>query len=116
MREWNKKIKTIIVSLFAIAIAGYVVYELHSLVRGPVITIDSPQSGSVYNSPLIEITGKTSNISYFSLNNKKIFTDRLGNFNEELLLSPGYNIITLEARDRFGKVVTKKLELILKEY
>jgi hypothetical protein len=46
------------------------------------------------------------------LNDRQIFVDKDGTFNEELLLSPGYNVWTIQAKDKFGRIVTKKIELV----
>jgi hypothetical protein len=65
---------------------------------------------------LIEIQGRARNIAYINLNGTQMFTDKNGYFDEKLLLSPGYNVVTLDATDKFGKKTEKKMELILKEY
>ena len=48
------------------------------------------------------------------MNDRKIFIDQQGNFKEKILLSYGYNIITMKANDKFGRNTKKKLELIYK--
>lgn len=105
-----------ILILLGLIVGGYSLFQAHKLISGPVITIFSPENGSLYNSPLIEITGKAKNVAYLNLNDKKIFTDENGNFKEKLLLSPGYNILKLDAKDKFGTYTEKRIELILKEY
>ena len=102
--------------LLGLTIIVYSLFQAHKLISGPIIDIYSPQNGATYNSPLIEIDGKARNISSINLNGRKIFTDKEGYFAEKLLLSPGYNIIELDAKDKFGKSTEKRLELILKDY
>lgn len=108
--------KISVLSLLGLIIIGYSLYQASKIIAGPVITVYTPQNGSVYNSTLIEIDGKAENVAYINLNDRKIFTDTNGYFSEKLLLSPGYNIIKLDAKDRFGSYIEKRLELILKEY
>ena len=48
------------------------------------------------------------------MNDRQMFTDEEGEFSEKLLLSYGYNIITVKAKDRFGRETKKTLELIYK--
>ena len=95
---------------------GYGLFQAHKYIEGPVVTIYSPQNGATFSSPLVEIDGRAQNVSFLKLDDRQIFTDTSGRFSEKLLLSPGYNIITLDAQDKFGKTVSKKLELVLKEY
>jgi hypothetical protein len=103
-------------SLLAITIAGYSLFQAQKLLAGPVINIYTPQNGATYNSTLIEIDGQAKNIAYMDLDDRQMFTDKNGNFSEKLLLSPGENVVKLDAWDKFGKQTEKKLQLVLKEY
>ena len=103
-------------SLLAIAIAGYSFFQAQKLIAGPIIDVYTPQNGATYNQTLVEISGRAENIAYIKLDDRKMFTDKDGNFSEKLLLSPGYNVVKLQAWDKFGKQTEKKLQLVLKEY
>jgi hypothetical protein len=103
-------------SLLAIVIVGYSFFQAQKILAGPVIDVYNPQNGATYNSTLIEIDGKAKNIAYINLDDRQMFTDKNGNFSEKLLLSPGENVVKLDAWDKFGKHTEKKLELVLKEY
>lgn len=104
------------ISLLIVVIAIYSIFQAQKIIRGPIIDIYTPENGATYNQTLIQIDGRARNISYLNLNGRAIFTDKNGNFSEKLLLSPGYNIIKLDARDKFKNYTEKKLEIILKEY
>ncbi|HBD25166.1 MAG: hypothetical protein A2566_01970 [Candidatus Zambryskibacteria bacterium RIFOXYD1_FULL_40_13] len=116
----NKSAKSVlrigVISLVALIIVGYSAFQAQKLITGPTIDIYTPQNGASYGQTLIEIEGKATNISYINLNGRRIFTDTNGHFKEKLLLSPGYNIIKLDAVDKFKKYTEKTLEVILKEY
>lgn len=103
-------------SILGLIIIGYSLFQAQKLLRGPIIEIYTPENGATYSQTLIEIEGRARNISYLNLNDKAIFTDKDGYFKEKLLLSPGYNIIKLDAKDKFKTYREKRLELILKEY
>jgi hypothetical protein len=109
-------IRTSLITLLVIIIAGYSLFQAQKMIRGPIIDIYTPENGATYSQVLIEISGRARNISYLNLNDRPIFTDKNGYFTEKLLLSPGYNIIKLDARDKFKNYTEKKLEIILKEY
>lgn len=115
-RNATSLLQTSLIGLFGLIIVGYSLFQAQKLIRGPIIDIYTPQNGATYNQTLIEIEGRAQNVAYLNLNDRKIFTDKNGYFKEKLLLSPGYNIIKLDARDKFKKYTEKKLELILKEY
>jgi len=96
-----------------IVILSYVWVRSSDFIEGPVIIIHTPPSGETTES-LIQITGEAKRISNITLNDRKIFIDEEGHFKEQLLLSKGYNIITIEAEDRFKRAVRKTIELVLK--
>lgn len=61
------------------------------------------------------IKGKAKNISFLSLNEKPMFVDTEGLFEEKLLLSPGSNIIEIRAKDRFKKEILKVVRVYYKQ-
>lgn len=101
----------------AIIAAGLLVYvyrQSKEYLAGPVITVAEPEDGSLSTTSRVILSGTARNLSFLTLNDRKIFTDERGKFKESLLLQEGYNIMTLEARDRFGHTKTKRLELVYK--
>ena len=106
-------LRVVIVSLVVILIIGYSLFQARNLMRGPELYITSPTLGGTVHSPLVTIAGTADNISFITLNDRQIFVNSNGNFNEQLLLAPGYNVWTLSAKDKFGRIVSKKIELVL---
>lgn len=64
------------------------------------------------NSSLVVIKGTAEKATYITLNGREIFIDKNGNFSEIISILPGFSIITLNARDKFGKTAEKKFEII----
>ena len=69
----------------------------------------------VNDSPLIKVTGTANKASYISLNGREIFIDKEGNFSESIAVLPGFSVITLNAKDKFGKTAEKKFEIVKEE-
>lgn len=109
-------IRRVLLFILLSIIVAYSFFQAQKLISGPIIEVYSPKSGSTYTQTLIEIEGRAKNIAYLNMNDKPIFTDKTGYFKEKILLSPGYNVIKLDARDKFKKYTEKKLEIVLKEY
>lgn len=107
-------LKTLIIILCILVISGYALYRSRALREGPNITLDSPKDGELFNTSEVYISGIAKNIAFISLNDRQIFTDETGRFSEKLLLPYGYTILTLEAKDKFGKMVIKKVEVVYK--
>lgn len=108
-------VKISVIVLFISFIIGYSYFQSRNLIRGPQIVLASPTTGATLSNQVVEIKGSASNISFLSLNDRQIFVDNKGNFNEELLLSPGYNVWTISAKDKFGRIVNKKIELVFRK-
>lgn len=114
MKNPKTYLKFTFISIFAIVIFGYALFQARNIISGPVIKIQTPENGISLNYSLVNIEGTAKNISHISFNDRQIFTDEDGEFSEKLLLSYGYNIITIKARDRFGRETKEILELIYK--
>lgn len=111
-RNTRTFIRIILIVLALVAIAGYSLFQARHLIAGPILEIHTPHTGERFEDSFIEIVGNATNISYISLNGREIFIDQEGRFSEKLILMEGYNIMTLMARDRFGRTVSKKIELV----
>lgn len=99
--------------LFAGIILGYASFQFQDWLAGPTIQITSPQDGQTVTDPVVRLTGSAERIAYLRLNGRQIYTDPEGSFDEQLVLSEGYNIITLSAEDKFNRTTEKQLELLL---
>jgi len=96
------------VSLFAvIMVFGY--EKMCFVWRGVEIQADIERDAS---SSLTTITGKASKATHLTLNGREIFIDKDGNFSEEVSVLPGFSVITLDAKDKFGKTALKKFEVV----
>jgi hypothetical protein len=91
---------------------GYVLFQARFLILGPQVKVLSPQDGAVVYSPVVVMSGTAKNVSWLSLNDRQIFTDEKGVWEEKLLVSEGLSIIELNARDRFGRQTEKTVRII----
>lgn len=113
-RETKFYLKAIAIILFLLALFGYGVFEIWNYATGPQIILTSPKNGAVVSESEISITGQAKNIKEITLNDRAIVVDESGFFSEKVLLSYGYNVLKLEAKDRFGKTTGQELQLVYK--
>lgn len=113
-RETKFYIKTGLISIFLVIIVSYGFYEIWNYIIGPEIVISAPTDGAAVAESLITITGQANRAQEITLNDRPIVVNEFGEFSEKLLLSYGYNILTLKAWDRFGKNVEKRLQIVYK--
>ncbi|MEW5907571.1 MAG: hypothetical protein AB1643_00065 [Patescibacteria group bacterium] len=103
-----------IIAVLVITFSVYGIYKAKNFLIGPRINIDSPKDGEIVSSEFIEIRGTAKNISGLYLNGRRVFTDENGFFKEGLLIAQGYNIIEINAVDKFNHTKDIKREIILK--
>jgi len=102
------------IAILVVAIASYSLFQARNIIGGPLVEIHTPKNGSTLSESLVSIEGRAENITHISLNDRQIFVDERGKFHEQLLLSYGYNILAVKARDKFGRETEKILELVYK--
>lgn len=93
----------LILGIGTVALLGtYLVFQARFLILGPQIVLEPTHLGRV-NQPVVTLRGEARNITRLWLNDRPIFTDRTGRFEEALVLPNGYTIATLTAEDRYGR-------------
>ena len=110
----RKLLKIIIISVIVLFVFIYTAYEIQKVLFGPRIEVLSPKNGSLVSDSLTEVSGIAKNIKDISLDDRKIFIDEQGNFDEKVLLSYGYNSFSIKASDKFGRNTEKIIEIIYK--
>ena len=110
---FNVRKTAIIIAVVLIVVYG--MFNARNIIIGPEIEIISPNPESETTENLVIIRGVAKNVTFLSLNNRAIFMDQEGNFKEKLLLSPGFNIISLYGRDRFKQGVTEEFKIYYKQ-
>ena len=71
------------------------------------------QAGAKVTANVLKITGNAKHATMLSIDDREISIDQNGAFSESLALSPGYNIISIKAKDKFGHSDQKDYKLIL---
>jgi hypothetical protein len=61
---------------------------------------------------LAKIKGNAKNATYITLNGREIFIDKNGEFEEFVAILPGFSVIKIDAKDKFGNSDEKKFEIV----
>ncbi|HEY4515159.1 MAG TPA: hypothetical protein VJJ22_03310 [Candidatus Paceibacterota bacterium] len=86
----------------------------HELLFGSRIFLIEPENGVTISEPFIVIRGIATGSTLLTIDGAKILTDGTGNFEREMLLGIGYNVIEIQSLDRFNRKDKKTLELVYK--
>ena len=96
--------------LFFLIVIGYAYFEGRALLYGP--TIDVSPRVMETSEQFITIQGTALRIVSLSLNGTPIPVTEDGGFEEGYVLTPGYNRLVLDARDKYGKTTERVVEIL----
>jgi hypothetical protein len=89
--------------LFFVLLVAYALFQGRYLILGPRVVVESPINNNLIDAGVMIVSGQTKNVSSLTLDDRQIYTDVEGRFEEKLIAHPGINIIKLSLRDRFGR-------------
>ncbi|HTR18439.1 MAG TPA: hypothetical protein VMH91_00445 [Candidatus Paceibacterota bacterium] len=96
--------------LFFLIIIGYAYFEARGILFGPSIQVS--QTIEEVSNPYIELTGTTTHIAELDMNGQAVPVTEAGVFDIPYALSPGYNRIVLDAKDKYGKSTEKIIQIV----
>ncbi len=113
MNQSSKKtFKIASLSIFFVIVIAYAIFRSSNLILGVKIKNVNIVDGAKVTESILAVKGNAKNAINLTLNGQIIFIDKMGNFNETIALLPGYNIVEIEARDKFDNVDRKDYKLI----
>lgn len=104
----------LLVSLFAFII-GYTFFRTQAVAKGVALVIEGLSDGWETHDQLITLTGTATHATHLLVNGHETAVDEENRFVKTLALSPGYNIITVEARDRFEQTTRTVYRVLYQE-
>lgn len=99
-------------TLMVLLVISYVLFQARNLIQGPRIELQG-ELPTVQHERMVTLRGTAKNIVSLTLNGNTIFTDEHGNFSKVLVLPNGYTIMTLMAKDRFGRTTSLTRSFVL---
>lgn len=110
--NFKKIVKISGLSVFFIFIIFYAFFVSKDLIFGVKIRNVNLVDGATITENVIKITGNAKNAINLTLDGREISVDQQGNFDETFALLPGYNIINIKAKDKFGYVDEKNYKVM----
>jgi len=111
-RDAKKILKITSLSVFFLFIIIYAFFRSYDLILGVKIKRLNIVDGAKVTESVTEIKGNAKNAINLTLNGREISIDQKGDFSETIALFPGYNILNLQAQDKFGNKDEKNYKLI----
>ena len=113
--NFKKIVKIASLSIFFILLSAYAFFIAKDLIFGVKIRNVNIQDNAKITEETTKITGNARNAVSLSLNGKEISVNQQGDFDETIILLPGYNVVNLKAQDKFGNIDEKNYKLILQK-
>ena len=112
--EFNlkRKLKLGLSITFFIFILSYGLFQARDLIFGISIKNVNIENQTTFKESPISVSGNAKNAIFIAINGREISVDKVGNFKEDIALSLGYNIVKIEAKDKFGHSDEKNYKLI----
>lgn len=111
----SKLFKRLFLLTLIVGIVGFVGVEIYPFVHGPQLNLETLSDGTTLTEPLVALQGQARYTKDLFINGSPLATSPDGSFAEKLLLNPGYNVITVSAKDRFGSETNTTYRLMLRE-
>jgi Glucodextranase, domain B len=108
----SKRKSNFLALLLLLVTVSYGLFQARTLLHGPTLSIHSPSPNETVTAPLLEVSGNVENAIHISINGKPVTMDIVGSFSETLVTPQGYGVIVVEAKNRFGHSVTKRIEFM----
>ncbi len=96
----------ILVVLAVVVLTGYGLVEAYPLVRGPVLTLTSPNDYAEFPDGIVVLEGEAKRVVALTLNGAPLLLGEDGTFKTALAFPKGASILTFVAKDRFGRTIT----------
>ena len=93
-------------ALGVIALAAFLVFlgiQLMHFTGAPRLALQEPVDEFAVDMPFVRVKGATEKESQLTVNGREVTIDGAGNFDAEIDLQPGVNILEFLVRNRFGK-------------
>ncbi len=112
-QDAKKILKIAALSVLFLFIIIYAFLRSKDLIFGVKIKNVNIIDGAKVTESVMHVTGNAKNAILLTLDGREISVDQAGNFDETIALLPGYNIVDIKAKDKFGHKDEKIYKLIL---
>lgn len=99
-------LRRILVLTVIAALLIYLGLSLRGIFSPPPLFLEKPAEGTISQTPSVWVAGKTLPETRVQINGREAISNLIGNFEEEVTLRPGLNVITVIAIKKHGRTAT----------
>ncbi len=90
-------------AVFGLAVLGYLFYKTVVITSPPFIVVYEPADNNIVATPVIMVRGKTDPLVNVKINGQSVSLEADGQFNQELVLGTGVNVIKISGAKRYSR-------------
>lgn len=105
-------IKTILGTTLGVLALGFIYHNSKDALFGAHLSVSIATDGSTVTDATLPISGFAPKVKSVLIDKHPVPIDTTGHFTDEVLLSPGYNIVEISTVDTFNKTTTKEYHLV----
>ena len=110
--SYIRLIKMIGTATVTVVIIAFAIWRSLDYARGPHITVTYPPNGAAITEKYITLKGQIDRANNLLINGREVNIDEKGAFSDEIVIFPGINMITVTAKDQFGRSTEDRLTLV----
>ncbi len=103
--EHKKSFKSIVRNGLIVLLFLFIILYAHSrtafLSQGVSLSVENLENGQTIPSRVLTLEGTAKRAVMITVNNREVLIDEKGGFKDTIILYPGINILTIEAKDKF---------------
>ena len=103
---------TVALTLLGGLLLVFIGYNTRDVIIGAPLSVKVVKSGSTVAASYLPIEGNARHAKELHINGRQVSIDTEGNFSDGIVLSPGYNIVTISQKDRFGNEKEKIMKVV----
>lgn len=107
--------KSAIIAAVFVAIVGYFIFSIQSILRPPPITLYSPQDDQVFPNGRVVLEGTTEPEVDLAINGEPVSIEADGSFKETLNLPPGISHLRLSAKKKHSREHEMLVKVVIDE-
>lgn len=90
-----------------LVLLAFIGFNMRDLIFGAPLHVATIHDGESVHEAIVSIAGSARNATVVTINGRPAAMDTHGAFTDEIILSPGYNILEIARSDRFGNTKTR---------
>ena len=114
MTDPRRNLRRLGIIIFLCLLVAYGLFEARRYIAGPGLRIDEPRPQESVQGPAVHIAGHGSNLSYLYINGAQAYLNEKGDISYTYTPPPGYTVLTVMGKDRFGRTRTVYIPFVVK--